>query len=64
MSAILNTYNRKKVAFSKGKGSFLYGTNGKIKILEPWLPQKKSAIEVYKNNQIQIFNIESKLSPL
>ena len=29
MSAILNTYNRKKVAFTKGKGSFLYGTNGK-----------------------------------
>ena len=29
------------------------GTNGKIRILEPWLPQKKSAIEVYKNNQIQ-----------
>jgi len=29
MSAILNTYNRKKVAFAKGKGAFLYGTNGK-----------------------------------
>mgnify|MGYP001348561206 CR=1 FL=1 len=29
MSAILNTYNRKKVAFNKGKGAFLYGTNGK-----------------------------------
>ena len=29
MSAILNTYNRKKVAFTKGKGTFLYGTNGK-----------------------------------
>ena len=29
MSAILNTYNRKKVAFTKGKGAFLYGTNGK-----------------------------------
>ena len=29
MSAILNTYNRKKIAFTKGKGSFLYGTNGK-----------------------------------
>ena len=29
MSAILNTYFRKKVAFNKGKGSFLYGTNGK-----------------------------------
>ncbi len=29
MSAILNTYNRKRVAFNKGKGSFLYGTNGK-----------------------------------
>ena len=28
MSSILNTYNRKKIAFSKGKGSFLYGTNG------------------------------------
>ncbi len=29
MSAILNTYNRKKVAFNKGKGAYLYGTNGK-----------------------------------
>ena len=29
MSAILNTYNRKKISFTKGKGSFLYGTNGK-----------------------------------
>jgi acetylornithine/N-succinyldiaminopimelate aminotransferase len=29
MSSILNTYNRKKIAFSKGKGSFLYSTNGK-----------------------------------
>ncbi len=29
MSAILNTYNRKKIAFKRGKGSFLYATNGK-----------------------------------
>jgi acetylornithine/N-succinyldiaminopimelate aminotransferase len=29
MSAILNTYNRKKISFSRGKGAFLYGTNGK-----------------------------------
>jgi acetylornithine/N-succinyldiaminopimelate aminotransferase len=29
MSAILNTYNRKKISFKRGKGSFLYGTNGK-----------------------------------
>ena len=29
MSSILNTYNRKKITFIKGKGSFLYGTNGK-----------------------------------
>ena len=29
MSKILNTYNRKKIAFKKGKGSFLYSTNGK-----------------------------------
>ena len=29
MSAILNTYNRKKISFAKGKGAFLYGTNGK-----------------------------------
>ena len=29
MSAILNTYNRKKVSFIRGKGTFLYGTNGK-----------------------------------
>ena len=29
MSSILNTYNRKKISFKKGKGSFLYATNGK-----------------------------------
>jgi len=29
MSAILNTYNRKKISFKRGKGSFLYATNGK-----------------------------------
>ena len=29
MSKILNTYNRKKISFFKGKGSFLYTTNGK-----------------------------------
>ena len=28
MSAILNTYNRKKIAFTKGKGAFLYKANG------------------------------------
>ena len=29
MSAILNTYNRKKISFSRGKGSFLFTKNGK-----------------------------------
>ncbi len=29
MSAILNTYNRKKIAFKRGKGSFLFAENGK-----------------------------------
>ena len=29
MSAILDTYNRKKISFKRGKGSFLYATNGK-----------------------------------
>ena len=29
MSALANNYNRKKIAFKKGKGSFLYATNGK-----------------------------------
>ena len=29
MSAILNTYNRKKISFKRGKGSFLYSINGK-----------------------------------
>ncbi len=29
MSAILNTYNRKKISFKRGKGSFLYSTSGK-----------------------------------
>ena len=29
MSSILNTYNRKKISFKKGSGSYLYSTNGK-----------------------------------
>jgi len=29
MSALAKNYNRKKIAFIKGKGSFLYSTNGK-----------------------------------
>jgi acetylornithine/N-succinyldiaminopimelate aminotransferase len=29
MSSILNTYNRKKINFTKGKGSFLYSKSGK-----------------------------------
>ncbi len=29
MSALANNYNRRKIAFKKGKGSFLYATNGK-----------------------------------
>jgi acetylornithine/N-succinyldiaminopimelate aminotransferase len=29
MSALANNYNRKKISFKSGKGSFLYSTNGK-----------------------------------
>ena len=29
MSALAKNYNRRKIAFSHGKGSFLYSTNGK-----------------------------------
>ena len=29
MSSILNTYNRKKISFKRGKGSYLYSSNGK-----------------------------------
>ena len=29
MSSLAKNYNRKKIAFKKGKGSFLYATNGK-----------------------------------
>ena len=29
MSSILNTYNRKKIIFTRGKGSFLYSKSGK-----------------------------------
>ena len=29
MSALANNYNRKKIAFKKGRGSFLYSINGK-----------------------------------
>ena len=29
MSSLANNYNRRKLSFKKGKGSFLYATNGK-----------------------------------
>ena len=29
MSYLANTYNRKKIAFKHGKGSYLFSTNGK-----------------------------------
>ena len=29
MSSVVKTYNRKKISFSKGKGSYLYSTSGK-----------------------------------
>ena len=29
MSALVKNYNRRKLAFTRGKGSFLYATNGK-----------------------------------
>ena len=29
MSSLARNYNRRKIAFQKGKGSFLYSTNGK-----------------------------------
>ena len=29
MTYLANNYNRKKISFKKGKGSFLYSTNGK-----------------------------------
>ena len=29
MSSVLKTYNRKKISFKKGKGSYLFSTNGK-----------------------------------
>ena len=29
MSYLTKNYNRKKIAFKKGKGTFLYATNGK-----------------------------------
>ena len=29
MSSVLNNYNRKKISFLKGKGCYLYSTDGK-----------------------------------
>ena len=29
MSALAKNYNRRKISFKKGKGSYLYSTNGK-----------------------------------
>ena len=29
MSALAKNYNRRKISFKRGKGSFLYSTNGK-----------------------------------
>ena len=61
------TYNNSitasiEVAIDQNLENFteIYGTTEKIKILEP-IATKESAIEVYKNNQIQKFYIESNL---
>ena len=40
----------------------IFGENGKIKILDPWLPKKKNIIELYKNNKIQKIFSNSQLS--
>ena len=51
MSAILNTYNRKKIAFTKGKGAFLYSTSGK-----KYLDFVNFNIKIEVFNTINIFN--------
>ena len=40
----------------------LYGSEGKIKISNPWLPEKKSTIEMIKNKQYYKQFVSSKLS--
>ena len=45
MSAILQTYNRKKISFKRGKGSYLYSNNGKIYF------EKNKYFKIVNNNK-------------
>ena len=42
MSALAKNYNRKKIAFKHGKGSYLFSTNGKkySEVFGDWLLKK------------------------
>ncbi len=42
--------------------TIIYGTNGKIIINDPWLPNKNSIIEIDKNDKVQKLKTESNLS--
>ena len=59
MSAILNTYNRKKISFKRGKGSFLYSTNGK-KYLDFVQGIAVNCLGHSNNNLIKAINKQSK----
>lgn len=42
--------------------TIIYGSDGKLVICEPWLPNKESVIELHKNGEIKKFKTECNLS--
>jgi len=42
--------------------TIIYGSDGKLVICEPWLPNKESVIELHKNGEIKKFKTECSLS--
>tara|TARA_A100001015_G_C15009778_1_gene722443 strand:+ start:144 stop:1310 length:1167 start_codon:yes stop_codon:yes gene_type:complete len=59
MSSILNTYTRKKISFSRGKGSFLYSVSGK-KYLDFVQGIAVNCLGHSNNNLIKAINKQSK----
>ena len=53
-----------EVSINKGLSNVteIFGVNGSIKILDPWLPKKNNIIEIHKNNKIKKIVSSSELS--
>ena len=56
MSYLAKNYNRKKISFKKGKGSYLFTTSGK-KYLEPDVAQQMAITQLSgENNPVEILS--------